>query len=231
MRDLIADKDVCDKATPGPWVMVEESEGSRFYSVIHGTAGVSFSGNRDDNKFIAAAREGWPEAIERAIAAEEEFKNEKKYCIEMSTEYLKIINKNNEKLHETENQLSALREASDLQRHSIQQLSAQLVGLRGALDLIRIHFAENICHSLTCPFDYCQGEKCKSYEARKVIANTLNSTDPGAEIRERIEKLEAVAESLLNYRKFASVYCDHQENIAWHKVEKALAALEGGERP
>jgi len=70
-RDLLKDLEICKKATPGPWVIAEEPEGSRFFSVIHGTAGVSFSGNRADNNFIAAAREGWPEAIERAIAAEE----------------------------------------------------------------------------------------------------------------------------------------------------------------
>jgi len=225
VRDLIADKDVCDKATPGPWVMVEESEGSRFYSVIHGTAGVSFSGNRDDNKFIAAAREGWPEAIERAIAAEEEFKNEKKYCIEMSTEYLKIINKNNEKLHETENQLSALREANDLQRDSIQRLSAQVAGLR---------------ESLQEWSDYLESTKSFTGDnfkpMRRRMKQALSSPDPGAEIRERMAKLEAVLNDI--YPAIAGRVIQLQkageEKAAaeWNEIAKQVfAALEEVSEP
>ena len=65
-------------------------------------------------------------------------------------------------------------------------------------------------------------------ELREKIKTALAQPNPGAEIMERMKKLEAVAEALRNYRKFASVYCDQQENIAWQKVEKALADLEGG---
>ena len=65
-------------------------------------------------------------------------------------------------------------------------------------------------------------------ELRDKMKQALSSPDPGAEIMERMKKLEAVVEALRNYRKFASVYCDQQENIAWQKVDKALADLREG---
>lgn len=220
MRDLKKDLETCNSATAGPWKWITKGNTvqSRAITTDTGECGVqekicaSISPKTFNAQFVAAAREGWPEAIERAIAAEEEFKNEKKYCIEMSTEYLKIINKNNEKLHETENQLSALREANDLQRHSIQQLSAQLADYRKVI--------------MDCPIEAQDGCNCPDCKAVRRCENVLQG-DPGAEIMERMKKLEAVAEALRNYRKFASVYCDQQENIAWQKAEKALAALEG----
>ena len=66
MRDLKADLELCNKATPGPW------------EVVPGTNSVSSPYPRGRNKprenmmFIAQAREGWPHAIERAIKAEAE---------------------------------------------------------------------------------------------------------------------------------------------------------------
>ena len=50
-RDLKADLEICNKATPGPW-----------------RAGESFV--EDNMRFVAQAREGWPHAIERALKAE-----------------------------------------------------------------------------------------------------------------------------------------------------------------
>jgi len=206
--------------------------------------------DNNDADFIAAARTGWPEAIERAIEAE-------KILALQSDDLISTQMERNEAMK----QLAALREATDklaaqvtelqnkgavncmackcknatensgggcpecfdcngavwLSEHGYtefindktlpmcpmfkpdyskeKELSAQVAGLREAFDLIRIHFAENICHSLTCPYEYCQGEVCKSYEIRKVIASTLNSPYPGAAIRERMARLEAVAEA------------------------------------
>ena len=98
-RDLKADLELCNKATPGPWIKdervgcvavypesageincMEESAGKRiFYK-----GGVRVDDERGifkhwtvkeqdihDAEFIAQAREGWPHAIERAIEAEE----------------------------------------------------------------------------------------------------------------------------------------------------------------
>ena len=75
--------------------------------------------------------------------------------------------------------------------------------------------------------EYKKSVEKRLYEAVKAYRE-ISQPDPGAEIMERMKKLEAVAEALRNYRKFASVYCDQQENIAWQKVEKALADLGEG---
>ena len=108
---------------------------------------------------------------------------------------------------------AALREENDLQRHSIKQLSAQVAAYRKAIT--------------DCPIEAQDGCNCPDCKAVRRCENILRG-DAGAEIMERMKKLEAVGDALRNYRKFASVYCDQQENIAWQKVEKALADLGEG---
>lgn len=65
-RDLKADLELCNKATPGPWVF-------NGISVLgaHGLL-IARTPNDADAEFIAQAREGWPHAIERAMRAEAE---------------------------------------------------------------------------------------------------------------------------------------------------------------
>lgn len=76
MRDLTADLELCAKATPEPWV--EDGAGS-VYSADDKDGGDicemcpcrSLDVTNANAVFIAEAREGWPEAIRRAIKAEE----------------------------------------------------------------------------------------------------------------------------------------------------------------
>lgn len=73
MRDLQADLEICNKATPGPWihrngvlpevVILEKEEAFNLVAECPGNINAAF---------IAAARKGWPHAIERAINAEAE---------------------------------------------------------------------------------------------------------------------------------------------------------------
>ena len=73
--DLQKDLLICEKATLGPWMAVD-------WFVYTDDAGIQIAdcdfgsdGNPDGDEnsaFIVAAREGWPEAINRAIAAEAE---------------------------------------------------------------------------------------------------------------------------------------------------------------
>lgn len=87
MRDLKADLELCQKATPGPWEYdgmhneIHTPQGEEYFLIISECRAApdqeficdSFGHHYDNNfAFIAAAREGWPEAIERAIKAEEE---------------------------------------------------------------------------------------------------------------------------------------------------------------
>lgn len=75
MRNLKADLRVCERATPEPWV--EDGAGS-VYSADDKDGGDicemcpcrSLDVTNANAVFIAEAREGWPEAIRRAIKAE-----------------------------------------------------------------------------------------------------------------------------------------------------------------
>ena len=77
MRELKADLEICEKATPGEWAT---TYGSEFvvqdkYDKDDCRQGICKLLHKpkinEDAQFIASAREGWPEAIERAIKAEE----------------------------------------------------------------------------------------------------------------------------------------------------------------
>lgn len=91
MRDLQADLEICNKATPGPWEATSESDEDVRVCQIENEECVcclalmgdynwekeewkegSIKQWNKDAEFIAASREGWPEAIERAIKAEDE---------------------------------------------------------------------------------------------------------------------------------------------------------------
>lgn len=65
-RDLQRDLEICERATPGPWKFFENS------SIIMNETDVWICEVEwiNDKQFIAEAREGWPHAIRRAIAAE-----------------------------------------------------------------------------------------------------------------------------------------------------------------
>lgn len=66
MRDLEADLKICEAATPGPWAKTGD-----FVNDLYGKP-IARTWEESDNIFIAAARTGWPETIERAMAAEAE---------------------------------------------------------------------------------------------------------------------------------------------------------------
>ena len=83
-RDLKADLELCNKATPGPWYRKKTGANFKGFSseVIIADTSRYATGNKvyaepkggqfpaNDADFIAQAREGWPHAIERAIKAE-----------------------------------------------------------------------------------------------------------------------------------------------------------------
>ncbi|MBG9735808.1 hypothetical protein [Paenibacillus alvei] len=76
-RDLHADLAICDAATPGPWRIYggKLGETNVYYPPYENHNEVVSDIDFDrphDATFIAESREGWPEAIRRAIAAEAE---------------------------------------------------------------------------------------------------------------------------------------------------------------
>ena len=68
-RDLKADLELCNEATPGPW---EAEDGLADPMVVMGRdySHYFYVHTEWDAQFIAQAREGWPHAIERALEAE-----------------------------------------------------------------------------------------------------------------------------------------------------------------
>jgi hypothetical protein len=80
MRDLQKDLAICNKATPGTWKRNEKpsfgdwwvySEGQHICLLPADKKGTHYGEMFKANaEFIAAAREGWPHAIERATKAE-----------------------------------------------------------------------------------------------------------------------------------------------------------------
>ncbi|WP_427050440.1 hypothetical protein [Paenibacillus sp. TC-CSREp1] len=82
-RDLHADLALCVAATSGPWFSVENAYTWQLFGGLYGnlqlvkapkrgTNYAEYWPGEDDARFIAESREGWPEAIRRAIAAEAE---------------------------------------------------------------------------------------------------------------------------------------------------------------
>ncbi|MCS1350344.1 hypothetical protein [Mechercharimyces sp. CAU 1602] len=74
MRNLINDLRICQQATDGPWYAYCES--GQFHHVDRklekGWEFICQYANKKDAEFIAESREGWQEAIERAVTAETE---------------------------------------------------------------------------------------------------------------------------------------------------------------
>lgn len=78
-RDLHADLAICNAATPGPWLY----DAGDIVSVELDYESVDLLNPYDgakDARFIAAARTGWPHAIERAMAAEAEVERLRGNC-------------------------------------------------------------------------------------------------------------------------------------------------------
>lgn len=86
-RDLAADLEICKAATNGPWEWVENKYRGAYSSIVgkdgvevlfpnhcndgdDGDAWFEDFPSEEDAKFIAVAREGWPHAIKRTMAAE-----------------------------------------------------------------------------------------------------------------------------------------------------------------
>ena len=120
-------------------------------------------------------------------------------------------------------ELAAYKEENDLQRASIQQLSSQVVAYRKAIT--------------DCPIEAKYGCNCLDCRAVRNCENVLLLPDPGAEIRERMAKLEAVAKAVIKqkqyfYRKCEATdqyevsLCNEKMREANKELEQALAALE-----
>jgi len=141
------------------------------------------------------------EFLQRAIDAEAQVT-----ALENHTEWLIRTSQEMQSSHAT------LTEENDIQRQAIQNLSAQVVAYRDCLEQI----GKGICES-------------NIYGIKMYVNELLASPDPGAEIRERLEKLKKVAEaaeSICESSLFVILGMDKFRQ--GQELAKALATLEGG---
>ncbi|WP_058301720.1 hypothetical protein [Gorillibacterium timonense] len=71
MRDLQADLAICEAATPGP-IQMKPCACGRCNQFLLSITHADGRFDPENAKFIVEAREGWPEAIQRALKAEAE---------------------------------------------------------------------------------------------------------------------------------------------------------------
>lgn len=229
MRDLQADLELCSKATKGSWAVNSHPAG--WIDIINPLEDtnkrIATVVEMGDAEFVAAARTGWPEAIERALAAEETMAMWKGICENSPTQEL-------DEQHYKE-KIAALREENDLQRHSIQQLSAQVAELRDALESIKKH---------ECPPIYTRDGHCLNaikgcFECMAGYHLERISSNPGADLLAKIAKLEAVAEAAREFMDEEGCPTGHVSSCRFtieeckakvcpqEKLAKALATYEG----
>ena len=151
-RDLLKDREICNKATPGPWERNEKPSFGDWW-VQHGNQhicllpsdkkgtyfGDMFKVNAD---FIAQAREGWPEAIERALKAETE------------VERLRLMVKSI---------TGGLDEAIEIGDY----LEAENALLRKVEEVGEIMWSEAVCHKCVAP-RACRG--CSAHDFKKALS-------------------------------------------------------------
>jgi len=218
MRDLKADKEICEKATPGPWY--REKTGANFNGFssecLIGTTSIYATGNNiyaepkggtspsNDANFIAAAREGWPEAIERAIAAEDK--------IDALGQTIGVLDRMNESLLDENARLT---EANDIQRASIQNLSAQVAAYRDALEVIA--YTSSIPGQGGTELEHAMRWTEKANKAREALLEL----DPGAKYRAVVDAAKTDRHKCDN-RCHSGCHCNH------YRTCKHLADLEGG---
>lgn len=173
--------------------------------------------------FVLSAREGWPEAINRAISAEKEIErleNELKetYTDDKGTTWSRptawayyAVCKARDKW---QNDAAALREQNDLQRQSVQELSCQVAALRewvkDALEQLEL------LHPNMNP-----QEPCCVFETWEDGKQLLASPDPGAKVKAVVD----AADSLVNWLDQTGIV---PGSILVKNLKQALADLEGG---
>jgi hypothetical protein len=160
MRDLQADLEICNKATPGPWEATSESDedvrvcqieneecvcclalmGDYNWEKEEWKEGSKKQWNKDA-EFIAASREGWPHAIERAIKAEAE------------VERLRLM---------VTSITGGLDEAID----AVHFLEAENALLRKVEEVGEILWSEAVCHR--CNARECRG--CSAHDFKQALS-------------------------------------------------------------
>lgn len=247
MRDLQKDLELCNKRTPGPCKAVLETY-SDYYSLSIGDGDNRYYAEhleKNDAKFFAAAWEGWPEAIKRAMEAEAELQGwyaaarawkehrEKLEARVKELEY-KLIDKITEiaelkrELASVEHLLHEAEQGAGQVNKEIEELETQCVAMRQLL--------KDIISDLERPE---QGILPPWKTDLLMRAKSVTSSEAGKALLERMAKLEAMAEAAEVYvQAIDSIWAGKYDLSTVPKGEmlpeeirlrKALAELEGVE--
>jgi hypothetical protein len=141
-RDLADDLRICEEATPGPWLVdgdaanqVRQPNGSRRRRI---TCPPDADGI-NDAQFIAEARTGWPDAIQRAISVEAELPAARALLIDMRKRAIDA-----EKLAESMRMEIAYLNAS----------KAELIRLNASYRAYAYFLRECLRNGVQIPYDY-----------------------------------------------------------------------------
>jgi hypothetical protein len=218
MRDLKAELDLLQQTTAYKWgedgaliaeeaikrAIAAESQNTESYVLLYG----AFDKVKDEAEQLKCDNAALREENEQLKIELEWHKHPEKHSGMAAQLVLEAQREANRQAH--------IREENDLQRASIQQLLAQVVGLRDCLD----EATELIA-------DIRDGNYIPDTFTTQPWKKILSSPDPGAEIRERMAKLEAIAEAA---QEILAVKADNYSCLKlWSNLSLSLAAL--GDRP
>lgn len=253
MRDLKADLEICNQAPKGPYEQGREELMFSDSTELIGYRGednspyimarANYSFKEESEKlitFIVAAREGWPEAIKRAIKAEETFTSLREES-DLQRQSIQSLSRQVVALHKTlddiypliAGRVIQLRDAGEEKAmeawnqaaiqvvkvlegkpdQSTQDLTCQVVALREALE------------EVTEELENCYGRDTElTIKAREII----NSPSPGANYQRVIETAKDWKKSYEVYQKSPCLYTAQDHIRADDILKQALADLEGG---
>lgn len=239
-RDLRQDLELCQKATAGPWKPFRDTFEPAIYTKLEdGCRGVCIARleglhgerQRNDANFIAAARTGWPEAIERAIKAEEENDLQRHSIQQLSAQVagmgdvlaktLPIIGELAESIgygyYKPEDPRDFTPDFECCSKTEISNWKNDCAKADAGKEIGDIRVWGIGTYKIKDP---------EMIELRDKIKTILSSPDPGAEIMERMRKLEAVAEAARDYREHEYLASTDKWHEVIDRLDKSLDALE-----
>ena len=167
MRDLKNDLETCNNATSGPWTLKIKGNSVQSYAIEGICSGMKMHGK--DAVFISTAREGWPEAINRAIAAEAEVRKLKNDMVEIRQRLDKLRKLRELKKDYDEYKLQSEVEILQAQRTEDIELMEETLAAQklGLATIAKLRKALALAHSMIL------GGEQHTEQSRRVIEDAL----------------------------------------------------------
>lgn len=260
MRDLKADLEICKKAPKGPYeqgredLMFSGSTDLIGYREENNTPYIMAQANyhfKEESKrliaFIVAAREGWPEAINRAIKAETELAALREEN-DLQQQAMQSLSREMVALHRTLNDIYPLIAGRVIQLRDAGEEKAMEAWNQAAIQIVKVLEGkpEQGTQGLSCQvveyrealeqakllmeteYESTPGYPLENVHAYKLIVEALSSPDPGAKIKAAVKAAKFVAKNLHENAEQNDGNIRVRTVRALRKLDDALAALEGG---